>query len=141
MHTDWDHAVSRNGVSKSFAATAIAAVLASASLVVMPTPASAFNLNGLIQVAIAQYAAGGYRVPAGGYYGRDHEATQHSHHSDDDEDAAPGSSNTPPPPKDAGAPPRRLSDGGREVTQQAMNTRVVTTGRPYAEEPAFGPSR
>jgi hypothetical protein len=137
MRTDWDHTVSGNGISKSFVATAVGTLFASAALVAMPTSASAFNLGGLVQGAISQYAAGGFRVAGGGHYGRVHEATRHSHRQTDDDDAdadaTPGSTNTPPPQKDIGAAPRRLSDGGHATLQQAMNT--------HADEPAFAPSR
>jgi hypothetical protein len=138
-----DHTVSRNGISKSFVTTTVATLFASASFMAMPRQASAFDLGGLVKVAVAQYAAGGFRVTGGGHYGRVHEAKRHSRHPDDDadEDAAPGSTNTPPPQKDMGAPPRRLSDGDHVTMQQAMNTRMVTTGRSSAEEPAFAPSR
>jgi hypothetical protein len=141
MGTDRDHGLSTNGISKSLVAMAVATLFASMSFMSMPTPASAFDLRGIVQVAIAQYAAGGVRV-GGGHYGAVHEATRHSRHDDDgDDDATPGSTNTPPPQKDLGAAPRRLADGDHVAYQQAMNTRMATTGRPSGDEPAFLPSR
>jgi hypothetical protein len=141
MRTDGDHTLSRNGISKSLVASTVATLLVSVSFVAMPTPASAFDLRGLAEVALAQYAAGGFRV-GGSHYGYAHVATRHSHHDDDgDDNATPGSTNTPPPQKDVGAAPRRLPDGDHVAYQQAMNSRTMTTGRSYAEEPAFVPSR
>jgi hypothetical protein len=128
-------------MSKSFLASAVATLFASVSFVAMPTPASAFDLRGLAEVALAQYAAGGFRV-GGSHYGYTRQAAQHSRHDDDgDDNATPGSTNTPPPQKDLGAEPRRLPDGDHVAYQQAMNSRTMTTGRSSADEPAFAPTR
>jgi len=110
-------------------------VLGSAALVAMLTPAAAFDLNGLVQGAIAQYVAGGSRPPNLGGFGGTHYAgvnvaSRRSQHDDDgDEDATPGSTNTPPARQITDTPPH-FSAGG---------SGMVTNAR--SEEPAFAPSR
>lgn len=144
--------VSRDGPStgslvRTTLKLATATLLMSAPLIMMPTAASAFDLNGLVHGAIAQYAAryagGGVRLPnpGGGRYAGVHVASHQSRHSDDDDDdATPGSTNTPPP-SDMAAGPRRVQDTDRMTPQVTDTVRVVSVGRSYSDEPSFAPSR
>jgi hypothetical protein len=85
-----------------------ATVLVSASVMMAPTPASAFNIGGLIAMASGHY--GGYR---GGHHGRVHEASRHSRHSTDhdDDDNAPASEKPPPGDKDTSLAQRHQDTG------------------------------
>jgi hypothetical protein len=122
------------GGGKSSLGLAVAALLASAAVVASPTKASAFDIGGLVRVAMSHYG-GGYRV-SGGH--RVHEASRRSHHSNDDNDSddAPSSTDTPPGNQDGNSTPRRVaSDSGKPKTS------LVSSGRAYAEEPSFAPAR
>jgi hypothetical protein len=137
MHSE--HGFSPNAFQRSSMGMGVAALLATAAVIMAPTKASAFDIGGLMRVAIAHYG-GGYRT-SGGH--RLHEASRHAHHSADDDndaDTAPSSTNTPPSNQDATLPPRRFSPDG-ERTQPVGPTRVVSTGKSYAEEPIYAPLR
>jgi hypothetical protein len=133
-------------LSKSAMGLMGATLLASASVVAMPTTASAFDIGGLVQGAIAQYAAqyaaGGYRFPAtGGHYAPVHVASHRSSHSDDDDDATPGSTNTPPARQITDTPPHLSGYSTRMAAQSPDTGRMVTTARSYGDAPSFAPSR
>jgi len=117
-----------------------ATLLVAAPLMMMPTAASAFDIGGLVQGAIVQYAGQGYRLNLGGgaHHAGVHVVSHHSRSSDDDAaaDATPGSTNTPPS-KDIGTAPHRVQDGDRMTSQ----TTVVSTGRSDSDELSFAPSR
>src|SRR5271157_4051704 len=77
----------------------------------MPTAASAFDISGLVQGAVARYAAQGYRLNAGrAHYAGIHVVSHHSRFSDDDDADTP-------PPKDIGMAPHRVQDGNRMMSQ------------------------
>jgi hypothetical protein len=151
MHTHHTNSTGRPdkvALSKSATGLMAATLLASASVIMMPTAASAFDIGGLVQGAIVQYASqyagGGYRFPIiGGQYARVHVASHHSSHSDDDDDAdaTPGSTNTPPARQLGDTPPHLSGDSTRMVAQSTDNGRTVTTARSYGDEPSFAPSR
>jgi hypothetical protein len=146
------HTVSRDGpggaiLHKSAFGVTAATLVVSAPLLMMPTAASAFDLDGLVQGAIVQYAAqyagGSLRLPnlGGTHYAGVHVVSHQSRHSDDDDDeATPGSTNTPPP-KDIGTAPHRVQDTDRMTPQAADSVRMVSAGRSYSDEPSFAPSR
>jgi hypothetical protein len=134
-------------LAKTSLRVATATLLVSAPFIMMPTAASAFDLGGLVQGAIVQYAAqyagGGLRLPnlGGTHYAGVHVVSHQSRHSDeDDDDATPGSTNTPPP-RDMGAAPHRVQDTDRMTPQATDSVRVVSVGRSYSDEPSFQPSR
>ena len=135
-------------LSKSAMSLMGATLLASASFIMIPTAASAFDLGGLVQGAIAQYAsqyaAGGYRFPViGGHYAPVHVASHRGRSSDndDDADATPGSTNTPPPKQITDTPPHLSGGPTRMAAQSPDNGRMVTTARSYGDDPSFAPSR
>jgi hypothetical protein len=84
-----------------------ATVLISATAMMTPTPASAFNIGGLIAMASGRY---GYH---GGHHGRVHEASRHRHHSNDrdDDDSAPPAEKPPPGDKDTTLAQRHQDTG------------------------------
>jgi hypothetical protein len=135
--------------TKSTMGLMAATLLASASVIMMPTAASAFDIGGLVHGAIAQYASryavGGYRSPVmGGDHGPVHVASHRSRPSDDDDDpdATPGSTNTPPPKQITDTPPHLSGGSARMAAQSPDNGRMVTMmARSYGDEPAFAPSR
>ncbi len=138
----------RASLTKTTLRVATATLLVSAPFITAPTAASAFDLGGLVQGAIVQYAAqyagGGLRLPnlGGTHYAGVHAVSHQSRHSDDDDDdATPGSTNTPPPPRDTGAAPHRMQDTDRMTPQATGPVRVVSMGRSYSDEPSFTPSR
>jgi len=100
----------------------------------MPTVASAFDISGLVQGAVARYAAQGYRVNLGGgaHYAGVHVASRHRHSSDDDDADTP-------PPKDIGMAPHRVQDGDRVMSQPTDSMKVGSTVR--SDELSFAPSR
>ena len=142
MHTSGGHfSISKSSLAgfwsvKSSLVVTVATLVTAAALALMPTQASAFDVNGLIAVAAAHYAAGGYRLGGfgGGSHARTHVASRHSRHSDDDDaDSGPPSERMPPARPEISAPPSRL-DGERFKP-------ALASGRTYTEEPAFAPSR
>jgi hypothetical protein len=144
-HTNSRGDPNRVRLGKFTAGLTAAVLLASASAILMPTAASAFDINGLVQGAIAQYAsqyvARGYRFPGiGGHYGGVQVVSHSSRHSDDDDDdATPGSTNTPPARQVTDTPPHLSGD--RMVAQSSDNGRMMTAVRSYGEDPTFAPSR
>ena len=145
MRIDWTSLTRRShkvGLSKSTLTVTAMMVVGSAALVAMPTPAAAFDINGLVQGVVAQYVAGG-RLPNLGGFGGTHytgaRVVTHRSRHDDDEDAAPGSINTPPPRQITDTPSHFSTAGSRMVSGPTDNDRTVTTAR--SDEPAFAPSR
>jgi hypothetical protein len=132
----------KSSLGRSSLGLAMAALLMAVSVIMAPTPASAFNIRGLIRGALAHY--GGYRAH-GGQHVYSQVASRHSRHSDDDndEDAAPGSTNTPPANQDSGTSYRRQPTAADRVTSSSftVSARSMTTASSYAEEPRFAPSR
>jgi hypothetical protein len=125
-----DHGVSKGGTNSSMLALAAVTLLVTASaMMILPTPASAFDLQGLVRLAAA-HGYGGYRV-GGGHRGSVHTASRHGHHSnDDDADTPPSSSDTP--------------KGSGVASRHPENDRPYqpsTTSTKYAAEPSFAPSR
>jgi hypothetical protein len=147
MSVDRSHfrgGLNRNISSRSTLAATAAAFMASAAMLAMPAPAVAFDLNGIVQGAIAQYVAGG-RLPNFSGFGSTHYSGVHvvTHRSrnddDDDEDAAPGSTNTPPPRPIDDTQPHFASSGSRPVSQPTGNGRMMTAAS--SDDPVFSPSR
>jgi hypothetical protein len=128
--------LAESSLAKSSLAMAVATLFAATPLALMPTQASAFDVNGLIAMAAAHYVAGGYRLGSigGGSHARTHVAARHSRHSDDDDaDSGPPSERLPPARQEIGGPQPRL-DGERFKP-------TLASGRTNTEEPAFAPSR
>jgi hypothetical protein len=109
---------------------AAASLLASASIM-MPTQAAAFDIQGLVRLAVAHsyggYTPGGYTGYTGGSHHSVHSASRHSQHSDEDAET---------PPKVTDDSPKvvvRHPDSDPAPQASAISSR-------YAE-PAFAPSR
>jgi hypothetical protein len=147
-HTKRKSEPNKAPLGKSAAGLMAATLLASAAVIMTTTTASAFDIGGLVQGAVAQYAAryaaGGYRFPLiGSHYAPVQVASHRSSHSDDDDDvdATPGSTNTPPARQITDTPPRQSGGSIRMAAQSSDNGRMTTMARPYGEEPTFAPSR
>jgi hypothetical protein len=109
------HTHARDGVGKTIGVTA-AALLASASVMMMPTTASAFNIQGLIATAVAHYGGGGHYAP------RAHVASRHGRRSlhDDDDANSPAAADTKPPEKDQVDAPLHRQYSNRTGTEPAL---------------------
>jgi hypothetical protein len=96
-HRPSENCANSASVCKKSSLLLTATVLLSATAMMAPTPASAFNIGGLMALAAGHY--GGFR---GGHHGRVHEASRHGHHSSDrdDDESAPPSEKPPPTDKD-----------------------------------------
>jgi hypothetical protein len=142
MRTELKHTASTRFFCKPSLLMTAATLCVSASFMTVSTPASAFNIDGLIRGAIAHYS-GGFRMGGGGggHHARVHEARRSRHPSredrDQDADSTPGSTDTPPSSRDNG-PSRGVTRANDHVVDSG---KVVPATKAYAEEPSFAPSR
>ena len=140
MATGYGQEIATGGIGRRLVGVCAATLCAAAVLTLVPTGASAFNIEGLIGGALAARYGGYHHGRSAGHHARSHESSRHEHESAGKEkDATEVDATEEGGKTDSKVSLRRAPSGIKGNTLQASTS--GGSDRAAADEPAFAPSR
>jgi hypothetical protein len=148
MANGLQHTISPGRIGKRLLGVSVAAMLGSAALVLVPSTASAFNIQGLIGSALGGHYGGGryHHSRSASHHSRHHSYSKRDHEdstesSDKEKDATEVDATSDGGGKSDGkVSSHRAPSGPVGGTQQASES-DARAGQVASDEPTFAPSR